>query len=505
MSNSKDLQKILVANRGEIALRIMRTVREMGKKSVAVYSDVDMNMPFARYADESFPLHGKEARETYLHADEIIRIAAEAGADAIHPGYGFLSENSEFAEKIERAGLTFIGPRPATIASMGDKTEARKLVASYGVPVVPGTSEPINDRSEAVSVANRIGYPVLIKAAAGGGGKGMRLIRNESEIEDGIRSARSEAKSAFGDGRIFVEKYLVNPRHIEFQILSDNYGNVVHLFERECSIQRRHQKVVEETPSTALTPEQRTEMSDAATSAARACGYRNAGTVEFILSEEGKYYFLEMNTRLQVEHPITELTTGIDIVREQIKIAEGRGLELRQDQITQTGHAIECRIYAEDVYNGFIPDTGRLAALREPAGPWVRVDSGVETGSELSVYYDSMIAKLSVWGSDRGDAIRKMTRSLEDYLIAGVRTTIPFCRFVMLSDAFRSGKYSTHFVEDLWSDSKQLSGPPPDEEIRLALILAGAIRGNGLEEVNNHDDVSRKLARPRWLDKRFED
>ncbi len=408
----KELTRILVANRGEIALRIMRTIREMGKRSVAIYSDVDVAMPFVRYADQAFALNGKEARDTYLDIEKIISVARKANADAIHPGYGFLSENSEFAREVEKAGIIFIGPDARAMKSMGDKTEARKLVSSFGVPIVPGTSESIDNLNDAKKTALEIGYPVLIKAAAGGGGKGMRLVGEESELESSMRGAQAEALSAFGDGRIFIEKYIVNPRHVEFQILADNCGHAIHMFERECSIQRRHQKVIEETPSMALTPELRAEMGDAAVNAAKSCGYMNAGTVEFILDQNGKYYFLEMNTRLQVEHPITELTTGIDIVREQIRIAEGSSLDISQEQMTRTGHSIECRIYAEDVYNGFMPDTGILKAVRQPGGNGVRVDSGVETGNEISVYYDPMIAKLAVWDNSREAAIRKNASSI---------------------------------------------------------------------------------------------
>ncbi len=470
----RKIEKVLIANRGEIALRIMRTLKEMGIRTVAVYSDVDVAMPFVRYADEAYPLGGAEARETYLDIGKIVSVAKESGADAVHPGYGFLSENSAFAHEVVKHGMIFIGPGADAIKSMGDKTEARKIVSGFGVPVVPGTKEPITDLTEARDVAARIGYPILVKAAAGGGGKGMRLVHEESELESSLRGARSEAKSAFGDGRIFIEKYVLGPRHIEFQILADHHGSVVHLFERECSIQRRHQKVVEETPSMALTPQLRMEMGEAAVNAARACGYTNAGTVEFILGEDGKYYFLEMNTRLQVEHPITELTTGMDIVREQIRIAEGEKLPFTQEEITRRGHSIECRIYAEDVHNNFLPDSGVLKALREPSGNGVRVDSGVEAGSDISVYYDPMIAKLSVWDLRRDQAIEKMLRALNDYLVVGVKTTVPFCAFVMRSESFRSGKYSTHFVDEFWKSDDLQRESAATERLDRALIVAAA-------------------------------
>jgi acetyl-CoA carboxylase biotin carboxylase subunit len=497
---TRKIKKVLIANRGEIALRIMRTLREMAIGTVAVYSDVDVTMPFARYADEAYPLHGKEARETYLDIGKIISVAKKSGADAIHPGYGFLSENSELARETEKAGLVFIGPGADAIKSMGDKTEARKIVGRSGVPVVPGTMEPVTELKEAADAARKIGYPVLVKAAAGGGGKGMRLVNDESEIESCLSGARSEAMSAFGDGRIFIEKYVLGPRHIEFQVLADQHADVVHLFERECSIQRRHQKVVEETPSAALSPALREEMGRAAVNAAKACGYTNAGTVEFILGADGKYYFLEMNTRLQVEHPVTELTTGLDIVREQIRIAEGERLSLRQEQITRRGHSIECRIYAEDVYNNFLPDTGTLKILREPTGNGVRVDSGVEQGSEISVYYDPMIAKLSVWDVTREDAIAKMHRALGDYMIAGVKTTIPFCKFVMESGAFRSGRYSTHFVGEYWKTDTLTSDGLSGAELDKAFIVAAS-------RLRTRSNASPPggARRSGWLDGRFEE
>jgi len=477
----------------------MRTLREMGRESIAIYSDVDVLMPFARYADRAFPLGGKEARETYLDSEKIIAIARRAGADAVHPGYGFLSENSEFAAAVERAGLLFIGPGHEAIRSMGDKTEARKMVAARGVPTVPGTMEPVESLEAASKVAAGIGYPILVKAAAGGGGKGMRLVKTRQDLESSLRSAKSEAQSAFGDSRVFIEKFVVNPRHIEFQILADSHGNVIHLFERECSIQRRHQKVVEETPSLAITQDLREEMGKAAVDAAKSCGYSNAGTVEFVLAEDGKFYFLEMNTRLQVEHPITELTTGIDLVREQIMIAEGDKLHYSQDEIRKSGHAIECRIYAEDVYSGFVPDTGALKMIRPPEGNWVRVDSGVETGSEISVYYDPMIAKLSTWDATRDEAISKMKRALDEYVVLGVKTTIPFCRFVMDHGSFSSGKYSTAFVEDFWTSDKRNDSVEGRKGSELAAIVATSGKdssGAGSSEV---------VRRSSWTDQRFED
>lgn len=500
---SRKIEKVLVANRGEIALRIMRTLREMGIRTVAIYSDVDVAMPFVRYADEAYALEGNEARETYLDISKIISIAQKSRADAIHPGYGFLSENSDFARAVEEAGIIFIGPGSGAIKAMGDKTEARKIVGGFGVPVVPGTKEAITDLKEAKAIAKEIGYPILVKAAAGGGGKGMRLVSEESELESSLRGAQSEAKSAFGDGRIFIEKYVLGPRHVEFQILADQHGNVIHLFERECSIQRRHQKVIEETPSMAITPSMRLEMGKAAVNAAKACGYSNAGTVEFIVGEDGKYFFLEMNTRLQVEHPITELTTGLDIVRHQIRIAEGETLPISQEDVTRRGHSIECRIYAEDVYNNFLPDTGVLKTLREPSGNGVRVDSGVESGSEISVYYDPMIAKLSVWDETRELAVSKMLRALNDYVIVGVKTTIPFCSFVLGSESFNSGKYSTHFVQDNWKTDGAEIEALRDADLDKALILASSrLRARSRSAAGTSDDSSKRSS---WRDGRFDD
>ncbi len=499
----RKIKKVLIANRGEIALRLMRTLREMEIRTVAIYSDVDATMPFVRYADEAYPLQGKEARDTYLDIPKIISIAQKSGADAIHPGYGFLSENHEFAGEAEKTEIIFIGPSATAIKSMGDKTEARKIVAEFGVPVVPGTREPVADLREAAKAAREIGYPILVKAAAGGGGKGMRLVEEESELESGLRGAQSEALSAFGDGRIFIEKYVQGPRHVEFQILADEHGNVVHLFERECSIQRRHQKVIEETPSAALTPALREEMGKAAVDAAKACGYVNAGTVEFILGADGRYYFLEMNTRLQVEHPITELTTGIDIVREQVKIAEGGKLSFSQEEVRRRGHSIECRIYAEDILNNFLPATGILKTLREPKGNEVRVDSGVEEGNEISVYYDPMIAKLSVWQASRELAIARMLRALDEYVIGGVETTIPFCKFVLSSEAFRSGNYSTHFVAEHWKSGEHLSDGMSDHELEQAVILAASrlkARPNSATGA-----AEPEVKRSAWRDGRFAD
>ncbi len=443
-----DIHKILVANRGEIALRIIRTCKEMGKETVAVYSETDREAPHVMMADESVEIGPAEAAKSYLNFDRIIEAAHTTNADAIHPGYGFLSENADFAQRCREEGLIFIGPEAQSIRLMGDKTEARTLMSEAGVPFPPGTRKDLDSIEEAAEVARDIGFPVLVKAAAGGGGKGMRIIREEEEFESGIRGARSEARSAFGDDRVYIEKYLVEPRHVEFQIMADAHGNCLHIFDRECSIQRRHQKVIEEAPCTILTPELREEMAEAAVSAARACDYVGAGTVEFLVDRDKNFYFLEMNTRLQVEHPVTELITGLDLVELQILVAEGRELPMDQEEVEVRGHAIECRIYAEDPRDNFLPSTGTLDKHRIPSGNGIRVDAGVEEGQAVTIDYDPMISKLCAYGKDRPQAIRRMLRALEEYEISGCRTTIPFCRYVLSHKDFLEGDYDTHFVPD---------------------------------------------------------
>jgi propionyl-CoA carboxylase alpha chain len=447
-SSARKIRKVLVANRGEIAVRVIRTCQELELATVAVYSDPDRLAPHVRLADEAYRLGPAPASDSYLKMDAIIEVATESGADAIHPGYGFLSENADFATACAEAGLIFIGPPPDAIRAMGDKTAARQLMKEAGVPMAPGTTDAIDDADRAAAIAADIGYPVLIKAAAGGGGKGMRIVHDPGEFKRAMRGARSEAASAFGDGRVFVEKYIEEPRHIEFQILADEHGNTIHLFERECSIQRRHQKVIEEAPSSVLTPAVRQAMGEAAVRAAASCGYTNAGTVEFLVDKDLNYYFMEMNTRLQVEHPVTEWVTGIDLVAEQIRVAEGRPLDMEPGDLSMHGHAIECRVYAEDPANQFLPDPGPLHRHAAPSGFGVRVDAGVEQGGEVLIHYDPMISKLTTWGRTRDEAIRRMERALDEYEVAGVTTTIPFCAFAMGHDAFRSGQFSTHFVDD---------------------------------------------------------
>ncbi len=469
----RPIRKLLVANRGEIAVRVLRTCRERGIATVAVYSDADADALHVRMADEAVRLGPAPSSESYLVAEKVLDAARQTGADAIHPGYGFLSENAAFAQACQDAGLTWVGPPPPAITAMGDKTEARKLMAQAGVPMAPGTPDAIADPVEAERVAGEIGYPVLVKAAAGGGGKGMRVVERPEDFAGLFERARSEAQSAFGDGRVYIEKYLVGPRHIEIQVLADTHGHVVHLFERECSIQRRHQKVIEEAPSAVLTPELRAAMGEAAVQAARACDYVGAGTVEFLLDADRDFYFLEMNTRLQVEHPVTELVTGLDLVAEQIRVAEGEPLGYGQDDLVIWGHAVECRVYAEDVPAGFLPAPGPLLRHRPASGPGVRVDAGVEEGDEVPVYYDPMVAKLCTWGRTRAEAIARMRRALDEYDVAGIRTTIPFCRTVMDHPAFTSGAFDTGFVAQHF-DPASLA-PSPEAE-RVAQLAAGLVR-----------------------------
>jgi acetyl-CoA carboxylase biotin carboxylase subunit len=465
------IKKILVANRGEIALRVMRSAREMGIATVAVFSEADRKALHVRFADEAICIGAPPSSESYLRIDKIINAAKQTGADAIHPGYGFLSENEDFAQAVKDAGMIFIGPSPESIALMGSKLAAKDAVAKFNVPLVPGTSEPITNVAKAKKIAAEIGYPVLIKASAGGGGKGMRIVNDDASFEEQMDRAISEAKSAFGDGSVFIEKYVTKPRHIEFQIFGDQHGNVVHLFERECSIQRRHQKVVEEAPSSILTPEKRKLMGEAAINVGKSCGYYGAGTVEFILDENLNFYFLEMNTRLQVEHPVTEEITGLDLVKLQIRIAEGEKIPFRQEDLKMNGHAIEIRVYAEDPANNFLPDIGTLSTYRRPQGHGIRVDDGFEQGMEIPFYYDPMIAKMICHASNRDEAIEKMIRAIDEYEITGLETTLGFCKFVMQHEAFRSGNFDTKFVENYFKP-EVLNAASSNEEELIAALLA---------------------------------
>lgn len=464
------MKKILVANRGEIALRIMKTARDMGIKTVAVYSEADRTSPHVIYADEAVCVGPAASSESYLKMDTILEVARELEVDAIHPGYGFLSENAAFAEKVAAAGITFIGPSAEAIRVMGSKLEAKNAVKAYDCPLVPGTEEAIDDRDEARAIAREIGYPILIKASAGGGGKGMRIVHRDEDFDSQMNLAVSEAQSAFGDGAVFIEKYVSGPRHIEIQILADTHGNIVHLFERECSIQRRHQKVVEEAPSAVLTPELREAMGKSAVDVARACNYTGAGTVEFLVDDSLQFYFLEMNTRLQVEHPVTEMITGLDLVEEQIRIARGEALRYTQDDLQILGHAMEVRVYAENPQNDFLPDIGRLQTYRRPHGPGVRVDDGFEEGMDVPIYYDPMISKLITYGRDRDQAIRRMIRAIDDYEITGLSTTLSFCRMVMEHEAFVSGKFDTHFVQTYFVPDEL--DAPLDDRAEIAAHLA---------------------------------
>ncbi len=440
-------KKILIANRGEIAVRIMTTAREMGIKTVAIYSDFDRYSLFTKLADEAYRIGEPPSSQSYLLADKIIEIAKSTGAEGIHPGYGFLSERGFFAKMCEDNGIKFIGASHKSIDLLGSKTEAKTLAITNKVPVVPGTEKPLQDMGQIKTIAKEIGYPVLIKASAGGGGKGMRIVREEADIESALRTAQSEAKSSFGDDSVFIEKYIESPRHIEFQILADEHGNVIHLGERECSMQRRHQKIIEETPSVIVDEKLRNEMGECAKRIVKAAGYSNAGTVEFIVDKDNKFYFLEVNTRLQVEHPITELRTGLDLVKEQFRIACGEKLSLKQEDVTFTGHTIECRICAEDSENNFMPSTGKIRYMNRFLGNGMREDTGIEQGDEISVYYDPMISKLVSHGDDRETAIDKMKRSLKQYKIVGIKTNIPFLLSLLECDEFVRGNYHTQFIE----------------------------------------------------------
>ncbi|MCS6809274.1 MAG: acetyl-CoA carboxylase biotin carboxylase subunit [Bacteroidota bacterium] len=444
-------KKILIANRGEIALRIIRTCRAMGIATVAIYSDADRQSLHVTAADEAVRIGGFTPRESYLVMDKVLDAAQKTGAEAIHPGYGFLSENHEFARRVTESGLVFIGPSPEAIERLGDKTAARALAQVSNVPFAAGSTDAVSSFEEVREFAERIGFPVILKAAAGGGGKGMRVVERIEDLEHAFRAAQGEALTAFGDNRVFIEKYIVRPRHIEIQILADNHGTVLYFPERECSIQRRHQKVIEESPSTAVTPELRKAMGEAAARLVQTARYTNAGTLEFLVDASGNFYFMEVNTRLQVEHPVTEMVTGVDLVEQQIRIAAGEALSLTQEQIAvPRGHAIECRICVEDVYNDFFPDSGIVSYLSLPQADYIRNESSLYVGYESGIHYDSMAAKLVVWGSNRQEAIERTLHALRNYHIGGFNTTIPFCLFALDSDAFRTGQYSTFFVQEHW-------------------------------------------------------
>ncbi len=464
------IKKILVANRGEIALRIMKTARNMGIKTVAVFSEADRNSPHVKFADEAICIGPPPSNESYLLGSKIIKVAKKLNVDAIHPGYGFLSENAEFGEQVEKSDMIFIGPKSHAIRVMGSKLAAKDAVKEYNIPMVPGTAEAITDVSAAKQIAQEIGFPILIKASAGGGGKGMRIVENASEFEDQMKRAISEAENAFGDGSVFIEKYVTSPRHIEIQVLADNFGNTVYLFERECSIQRRHQKVVEEAPSSVLTPELRKQMGEAAVKVAKACDYVGAGTVEFLLDDKLNFYFLEMNTRLQVEHPITEMITGLDLVEQQINVANNEKLAFSQEDLKMNGHAFELRVYAEDSLNNFMPSVGKLEVYRPPRGKNIRVDDGFTEGMQVPIQYDPMLSKLITFGKNRNEAMQRMLEAISEYDIEGVSTTLPFGKFVFEHEAFRSGNFDTNFVKKYYSEEKLKT--INEEEAKVAALFA---------------------------------
>ncbi|WP_073355020.1 acetyl-CoA carboxylase biotin carboxylase subunit [Flavobacterium xanthum] len=445
------MKKILVANRGEIAIRVMKTAQKMGIKTVAVYSTVDRNAPHVKFADEAVWIGEAPSSQSYLLGHKIIEVAKALNVDAIHPGYGFLSENADFAEECEKNDIIFIGPKSKAIRVMGSKLAAKEAVKDYNIPMVPGVDEAITDIEKAKVAAKAIGFPILIKASAGGGGKGMRVVESESDFESQMNRAISEAIAAFGDGSVFIEKYVASPRHIEIQVMADSHGNILYLFERECSIQRRHQKVIEEAPSSVLSPELRKQMGEAAVLVAKSCDYLGAGTVEFLLDENNNFYFLEMNTRLQVEHPVTEWITGTDLVELQIRVARGEVLSMKQEDLKIKGHAVELRVYAEDPTNDFLPSVGNLEVYELPVGENIRVDNGFEQGMDIPIYYDPMLAKLITYGATREEAIQLMIKAIDGYHVEGVQTTLPFGKFVFEHEAFRSGNFDTHFVKKYYN------------------------------------------------------
>jgi acetyl-CoA carboxylase biotin carboxylase subunit len=465
------MKKILVANRGEIAIRVMKTAQKMGIKTVAVYSTADRNAPHVKFADEAVWIGEAPSSQSYLLGSKIIEVAKSLNVDAIHPGYGFLSENADFAEEAEKNNIIFIGPKSKAIKIMGSKLAAKEAVKQYNIPMVPGFDEAITDVEKAKVVAKEVGFPILIKASAGGGGKGMRVVESEADFESQMDRAISEAIAAFGDGSVFIEKYVGSPRHIEIQVMADSHGNVLYLFERECSIQRRHQKVIEEAPSSVLTPELRKKMGEAAVLVAKSCDYLGAGTVEFLLDENNNFYFLEMNTRLQVEHPVTEWITGTDLVELQIRVARGEALAIKQEDLKIKGHAMELRVYAEDPMNDFLPSVGHLDVYQLPVGEGIRVDNGFEQGMDIPIYYDPMLAKLITYGETREEAIQIMIKAIEDYHVEGVQTTLPFGKFVFEHEAFRSGKFDTHFVKNYYSAAMLKNQIAQEAEIAAKVAL----------------------------------
>ena len=479
------MKKILVANRGEIAIRVMRTAKKMGIKTVAVFSEVDRNSPHVKFADQAVCIGPAPSNQSYLRGDKIIEVAKSLDVDGIHPGYGFLSENADFAELCEKNDIIFIGPRSKAIKMMGDKLAAKEAVKDYDIPMVPGVDHAVTDPKEAVEIAKKIGLPILIKAAAGGGGKGMRIVEDEKDVESQMKRAISEATSAFGDGSVFVEKYVTSPRHVEIQVMADSHGNILHFFERECSVQRRHQKVVEEAPSAILTQELREKMGQAAVNVARSCDYLGAGTVEFLMDADHNFYFLEMNTRLQVEHPVSEWIAGVDLVELQIKVARGEALQIKQEDLKINGHALELRVYAEDPMNDFLPSVGNLEVYQLPVGENIRVDNGFEEGMDIPIYYDPMLSKLITYGNTRAEAIELMIKAIDGYQIKGVETTLPFGRFVCKHEAFRSGNFDTHFVKNYYSPSLLEEQHKEEAEIAAKIALKRYLQEQKLLRVPN--------------------
>ena len=495
------IKKVLIANRGEIAVRVARACRELDIQVAAVFSDADRSAMHVQMADEAYGLGGVKVSESYLKQEAIIEIAKRCRADAIHPGYGLLSENKEFARGVEESGLIFIGPPSEAIGRLGDKTAARALARTLGIPTIAGTLGSLEGDAEALRQAEAVGFPVLLKAAAGGGGKGMRICWGAEEFASLLRSARSEAKSSFGDDRVYIEKYVSKPRHVEMQIIADSHGNAVYLGERDCSIQRRHQKVIEESPSPIMHPELRKSMGESAVRLVKAAGYRNAGTVEFLVDEQKNFYFLEVNTRLQVEHPVTELVTGFDLVKEQIRVAEGEELSFKQSDITLGRHAIECRIYAEDPANKFLPSTGTLSVYEPPEGPRVRIDNGVRQGDRIELFYDPLLSKVITWGPTRQDALASMRRALHEFRVVGISTTIPFCQFVLADSEFKAGRYTTHFVEERYTTA---SDGTLEHDVTGAAIAAALFFTQGGANATGPSRANGREGSSRWKDKRTE-
>ena len=497
--NQIEMKKVLIANRGEIARRVIRTLKKMNIASVAIYSDSDRNAPHVLEADEAVYVGESPSSESYLKQDLILQYCKDLGVDGIHPGYGFLSENAGFARKVKEAGITFIGPSPEAMEIMGDKLSAKQAVKEFNVPLVPGVDHAITDVNEAIKVAEEVGYPILIKASAGGGGKGMRLVENSAEFVEQMKLAQNEARSSFGDDAVFIEKFVTKPRHIEIQVFADRAGNTVYLFERECSIQRRHQKVVEEAPSALLTPELRKEMGEAAVAVCKACNYEGAGTVEFLVDADKKFYFLEMNTRLQVEHPVTEEITKLDLVEWQIRVARGENLPKLQDELQIHGHAIEVRVYAEDTLNGFTPDIGTLDRYRIPTGRSVRVDDAFLEGMDIPIYYDPMIAKLVVWGKTREDAIKRTLVAIDEYQISGVKTTLDFGKYVLKHPAFVSGDFDTNFVKYYFEDPRIMYTAMEEEKEALSHGIDEI--WDSIKERNKKEFASREITSS-WINSR---